>query len=169
MKKDIFEKLDKKNFPKKYDELTYDNLNEVIENIKNLPENETSLLMFDDMTAYLKSDKNIVTLLKDICNNRRHYHVSIFFLVQTFKSLPTEIRRLLENLFIFKVSKETFDTIFDELLEDYNTKQIKKDLMKMVFDKPHNFLFVNTNTQRLFKNFDEIIVGWITILIMIQI
>jgi hypothetical protein len=133
MKTDIFSKLDESEFPKKYDELTYENLQEVITNIKSLPEDEKSLIIFDDMTAYLNTDKNIITLLKDICMNRRHYHISIFFLVQTFKSLPKEIRRLLENLFIFKVSKETFDSIFEELLEDYNTIQIKKDLLKTVY------------------------------------
>jgi hypothetical protein len=30
-------------------------------------------------------------------------------------------------------------------------------IMKNVYDMPHTFLFINTNSQRLFKNWDEII------------
>jgi hypothetical protein len=49
------------------------------------------------------------------------------------------------------------ETIFDELIE------LPKDhvlpIMKEVYDKPYNYLFINTDSQRLFKNFDEIIIG----------
>ena len=38
----------------------------------------------------------------------------------------------------------------------------KKDyilpLMKLVYDEPHQYLFINTDSQRLFKGFDEIII-----------
>ena len=30
-------------------------------------------------------------------------------------------------------------------------------ITKLVYDKPHNYLFVNVYHQRLFKNFDEIL------------
>ena len=32
------------------------------------------------------------------------------------------------------------------------------DIAKMVFDKPYQFLFINTESQRLFKNFDELLI-----------
>ena len=31
------------------------------------------------------------------------------------------------------------------------------EITKLVFDKPYQFLFINTDTQRFFKNFDELI------------
>ena len=48
------------------------------------------------------------------------------------------------------MSIETFNNIFEELLEEYNKKNIKEKLLKLVYDKPHNFLFINTDSQRLF-------------------
>jgi hypothetical protein len=30
------------------------------------------------------------------------------------------------------------------------------DIMKLVYDKRFNFLFINTDTARMFKNWDEI-------------
>ena len=47
------------------------------------------------------------------------------------------------------------EDIMDEIIE-YHTDNIDK-IIKIVFDKPYNFLFINTDTQRLFKNFDELI------------
>jgi hypothetical protein len=32
------------------------------------------------------------------------------------------------------------------------------DIMKYVFTKPHDYLMLNVDSQRLYKNFDEIIV-----------
>ena len=49
--------------------------------------------------------------------NRRHKHVSIYFLVQTYVSMDKDIRKLFRNLFIFKVSKHELNTIYDELIE----------------------------------------------------
>ena len=31
------------------------------------------------------------------------------------------------------------------------------EIIKLVFDKPYNYLFINTDSQRMFKSFDEII------------
>ena len=30
------------------------------------------------------------------------------------------------------------------------------EISKLVYDKPHNFLYINTESQRLFKGWDEI-------------
>jgi hypothetical protein len=157
MKNDIFQYINEDNGQKKFDELNVENLSIVRDALAEIPQEENALIIFDDMTAFLKNDVHVVTLLKDICNNRRHRgHVSLYFLVQTWQSIPKEIRRLITNLFVFKVSIETFNNIFEELLEEYNKKNIKEKLLKLVYDKPHNFLFINTDSQRLFKNWDEI-------------
>ena len=156
MSDDIFDVLPPE---KKFDELTADSLREVLESIKAEDKDVSSCIVFDDMSAYLQKDKEIITLLKEACMNRRHYHISLYFIVQTWKSLPFEIRRLMENLFIFRCSKETLDTIFEELLEQYNKKELVQKITKMVYDDSHNYLFVNVYHQRLFKNFDEILIS----------
>ena len=43
----------------------------------------------------------------------------------------------------------------DEIIEGH--KNDIYEIIKLVFDKPYNYLFINTDSQRMFKNFDEII------------
>ena len=112
-------------------------------------------IIMDDCTAYLK-DNSIRKLLKEMVFNRRHNHLSIFFLVQTWFSIEKDLRKLFTNMFIFRVSKNELTNIFDEVIEQ--KKEIITDLFKLVYDVPYNFLFVNTDSGRLFKNFDEIII-----------
>ena len=57
---------------------------------------------------------------------------------------------------VFKVSKTEIKTIFDELLE--KSKDSYLDIAKLVYDKPYEYLFINTDSQRLFKGFDEILI-----------
>ncbi len=110
----------------------------------------------DDCTTYLK-DNSIRKLLKEMVFNRRHKHLSIFFLVQTWFSVEKDMRRLFTNMFIFRVSKNELTNIFEEVIEQ--KRELITDLSKLVFDVPYNFLFVNTDSGRLFKNWDEIIIS----------
>jgi hypothetical protein len=138
-----------------YEELDFDTLNEVIIKCKESDPKENNCILFDDMGAYLK-DVEILKLLKEMIMNRRHLHISCFFLSQTYKSVPKEIRKLFSNVFLFRVSKHELEDVFSELIE-----QRKDDVLaisKLVFDKPFQYLFINTDTQRLFKGFDEIII-----------
>ena len=112
-------------------------------------------IIFDDMGAYLKNH-DIKKLLKEIVMNRRHKHVSIYFLVQTYFSIEKDIRKLFSNLFIFKVSKHELNTIYDELIE--HKREYVDEIIKLVYNKPYNYMFVNTDTQRIFSNFDELII-----------
>jgi ABC-type sugar transport system ATPase subunit len=63
-----------------YDELTYENLSEVLDIIKIADKDEKHCIIFDDQTAYLKN-KDTLKLLKEMIFNRRHLHISIYFLV----------------------------------------------------------------------------------------
>ena len=82
--------------------------------------------------------------------------MSIIFLVQSWLSVPKDIRKLFTNIFVFKVSKNEMEQIFDEVVE--LPKQYILPLMKLTYDKPHQYLFINTDSQRLFKGFDEILI-----------
>jgi hypothetical protein len=151
-KKDIFSELPDN---QQYFELSYENLESVFEEIKSLPKEENKCIIFDDMSAYLKQSE-LQTLFKEICFNRRHHSISVYFLCQTFFSIPKELRRIFTNLFIFKVPKNVMETIFSELLEQ--KENIILPIMKMVYDEPFNFLFVNLDSQKMFKNWDEIVI-----------
>ena len=106
------------------------------------------------MGAYLR-DTHVKKLLKELVTNRRNYKTSIYFLCQTYKSLEPDIRKLFSNIFLFKVSKKEMEDIMDEVIEGH--KDNIDEIIKLFFDKPYNYLFINTDSQRLFKNFDEII------------
>ena len=139
-----------------YEQLEYDNLKECIDRIKSGDSDENNCIIFDDMTAYLKN-KQTLQMLKELIYNRRHLHTSIFFLVQTWYSVPKDIRKLFSNLFIYKTSKKELEEIFEEIVEQ--DKDIIPKISKFVFDKPYNFLFLNTDSQKLYKNWDEIILA----------
>jgi hypothetical protein len=150
MKDKLFDNLPDE---KKYEELTYDNLLNVMNTIKNEKTEYNNCILIDDMTAYLK-DKEVLKLFKELIWNRRHLRTSIYFLTQSWYSIPKELRRVFSSLFIFKTSIEEFQNIAEELFEI--KKDIIPDLRKFVYDKPYEFLFVNVDTQRYFKGWDEI-------------
>jgi DNA replication protein DnaC len=148
----IFETLPE---DQKYDELTAENLYNVMDKIKNEDKDFNNAILIDDMGAYLKDNDNL-KVLKELIFNRRHMRTSIWFLTQTYISVPKEIRKLFSNIFVFRVSKTELTTIFDELVEQ--KKEYITELSKLVYDKPHQYLFINTDSQRLFKGFDELII-----------
>lgn len=136
----------------KFNELNLENLLSVEGNLSD----GNNIIIFDDMTAYLK-DNDISKKLKEFVYNRRHKHLSIIFLVQSWISVPKDIRKLFSNIFVFKVSKKEMEIIFDEVVE--LPKEYIYPIIKLVYDKPYQFLFINTDSQRLFKNFDELLCG----------
>ena len=150
MKDRLFEQLPES---QKFDELTAENL----EFIKNdLDPDDNSCIIFDDMGAYLKNNET-KKLLKELIMNRRHLHLSIFFLVQTYLSIERDVRKLFSNFFIFRCSKKEMETIANELIE--TSKDYISDIVKIVYDKPYQYMFINTDSQRIFKGFDELIVS----------
>jgi ribosome biogenesis GTPase A len=152
IKNDIFKKHPA---DKKFDELTTENLQEVLERIKGSPPDENNVIIFDDMASYLKN-KDTLQLFKELIFNRRHIRTSIFFLNQTFFSVPKELRRLFSNIFVFKVSKNELKNLFDENVEDEFVKSMMPNISKLVYDKPFSYLFINTDSQKFYKQFDRI-------------
>lgn len=151
MKDDIFDGLENK-----YDELTYENLKNVLDDIKQQDKKYKNCIIFDDQGAYLKNN-DIKKLMKELIYDRRHLRTSVFFLCQTYRSIELDIRKLFSNLFVFRVSKKEIELIFDELVEE--SSDCVQPISKLVFDKKYNFLFINTDSGRLFKNWDEIIIS----------
>ena len=120
-----------------YEDLSYDNLSECIERIKNAPD-ENHYIIFDDMTAHLKN-KLTLQMLKELIYNRRHLHCSIFFLVQSWYAVPKDIRKLFSNLFIFKIGKCEMELLFNEVVEQH--KEIIPKISKIAFSEKNNFFY----------------------------
>jgi hypothetical protein len=141
---------------KMYEDLDLSTINTIYDNLITSSENnETTFLILDDVGASLKN-KEIQKRLRQIIYNRRHLKVHIFILLQSFMSLPKEIRKLFTNVIMFKPPKTEFQNLFDELLE--TKKDLALQVMNFVYDKPHQYLFLNVESQKIYKNFDEIII-----------
>ena len=85
MKDNLFDQLHE---DKKINELTFDTLNYVLDTIKNELEEEpdiNNVIIFDDMTAYLR-DNQVKKLLNQLVYNRRHWHTNVYFLGQTYNN-----------------------------------------------------------------------------------
>ena len=48
------------------------------------------------------------------------------------------------------------ETIADELIEQ--KKEYLNEIVKIVFNKPYQYLFINTDSQRIFSDFNELII-----------
>jgi len=152
LKNNIFDKLDEEQI---YDELNLDNIMDLYERLKENSDNDLkSMVIFDDVQKGCK-DNEVVKYLKNIVANQRHLKVVNFILLQNFYALDAGIRELINNVIIFKMDKKQTEKIFNEYIEKYKDKFL--EVNRFVYDKPYNWLFLNLNSQRLFKNFDEIL------------
>lgn len=147
-----------KNHPedKMYDELDLETIESIYQRLLESSENkEKTLLILDDIGSSLK-DKNIQKLLKKIVYNRRHLKVHIICMLQSFISIPREIRKLISNIFLFKPSKVEMENFCEELFETKKDKAI--EIMNYVYDTPHQYLMLNVESQTMYKGFDRMII-----------
>ena len=151
MKKNIFEKHDPE---KMYESLSLNTMTDIRNKLDVYSsENESTLIIMDDVGSDLKNVE-IQKILKQIIYNRRHMKTSIIMLCQSFLSIPREIRKLINNVVMFKPSKVEFENFTNELYESKKNKVI--DLLKLYHTKG-DYLWLNIESQRCYKNFDEII------------
>jgi hypothetical protein len=153
LKNNIFDKhLD----PSKiYDEFNAETINDVYEKLKTNTENkERSLIIYDDVQQKLKNVE-ILSALNNIVANQRHLRVVNFIMLQNYINLDAKIRDLTQNIILFKLGKRQTEQIFKELIESHKDKfDIIRDF---VFNEAYQWLFINIPTQRIFKQFDEVI------------
>jgi len=152
MEDNIFSKLPEEQI---FHELDGNVLQDIINYCKSSEKDEKICIIIDDMASQLKN-VDVQKCLKEISMNKRHMHVfQTIIMSQTWRSLPKEVRRLLDGIFLFKTGVDDLKGIFDEVLESY--KHLAMEIQKMVFDKKHEYLYISLGDGRLFKCFDEII------------
>jgi GTPase SAR1 family protein len=139
-----------------FDELTEDNLEVVYNTImSDSEEGYRSLIIMDDVQKSLK-DHEVQKMLLHIVNNRRHLKTSIWCANQNYINLPRSVRMGLTDMFVWKVNKREMENIFSEQIEQHKDKF--QDVLKLLYKEPHDFFYLNTNSQRMFNNWDEIII-----------
>ena len=134
------------------DDETIDNILEKIQEYS--AQGENTLLILDDVASSLKSSSYIQQKLAYIVYNMRHLKTSIFLLVQSFLTIPRNLRKNITNLIVFKLSKLEMSSIGQEILE-LNNSEINQ-LMKLYTEK-YDYLCINVNTQEICKNQNKVI------------
>ena len=139
---------------KVYEELNLSSISSIYDKLlASTAESESTLLTLDDIGASLKNSET-QKILRSIVLSRRHLKVHTVMLLQSFISCPREVRKLFTSIFIFKPSKVELQSLLDELLE--NAKDKTMDIVRLVYDKPHQYLVLSVESQKVYKGFDEV-------------
>jgi flagellar biosynthesis regulator FlaF len=154
LKKNPFKQLPEENFYEELNDATIENIYEKVNGYSK--DNEKTLLFIDDMTADLKKSKYVIDTLKKLVFNRRHLKLNIIITAQSYNNIPLDLRKCITSIIIFKPPKKELEILFQELIE--NKKDLFLDIMKMVYTDKHNFLFINVPSQKMFRNWDELII-----------
>ena len=116
------------------------------------PKPKNTLLIIDDMTIFLKK-KEIESKLRDLIYNRRHLHLSIMVLVQSYNAMPLDLRKTLSHFFLFRPrNKKEAEAIWEELM--FVPKKTGAALLRYTFRDKYDFLMGNCNTGELYRNFN---------------
>jgi len=110
----------------------------------------------DDVQKQLKGECE--KLLLHMVSNRRHASLSIWMLCQNYITIPRQVRQGLTDLFVFKVGKNEIQNIFNEQVEV--SKEVFEEIQKILFKEPHEFLYINALTGKMFQNWNQIIVDY---------
>ena len=155
LKKNIFEHHPEN---KLFDELNLESINKIYEMLEDSVSEDpkkNTLLILDDVGASLKR-KEILHKLKTILFNRRHLRCHIVCLIQSYISLPLEIRKLSSNVIMFKPSKVEAENFFRELFETKHDMMDK--IIKYAYKKLGDYIFLNVDSQKFYKDFDELVI-----------
>ena len=117
--------------------------------------NFNQLLILDDITYQLKH-KEVEEMLKKLSMNRRHLRLSIILLVQHLRSIPMSIRFQITDIVYFKPSNELDAEILNAEFIGMNKKEFNK-LKEFVWDGQHEFIMINKNNNKMYKNLQRII------------
>ena len=132
-----------------HDQLDFDELEEII---KTLTPDKNNLFIFDDCISSIK--KNCDIFLK-LIYNRRHLHISIILVSQVYNKIPAEIRKCASSIYFFKNhNKKEMDTIWEDFISI--SRDDFKFICNTVFKHAHDFLLIDTITDKYYSNFDEI-------------
>jgi len=144
---------------KVYHELTVEVLEDIYNQLIAIKETEDepeySCLFIDDMASSLK-DNDIQKQLNKMLIKARHIQCAFIFTLQSYYYFPLMLRKQITNLILFKTkNKKEFEVVSGELLN--LNKDDSLTLYNYVFDAPYNHLDVDTVSNKLYKNFNELI------------
>jgi hypothetical protein len=149
----------------KFEEATLENIQGVLDEVKD--SGEKVLFIFDDVIADIrgKGKGQIENLLQKIFFNRRHLagaggSVSIIATSQTYNKIDPKLRKTASQLVFYEnKQKKERESIFDEII--LIPKQEYIDALRFIYDKKHNFMYIDTQlpeNRMIHKNFNQLII-----------
>ena len=150
----------------KFEEATFENIQQVLDEIKD--SGEKILFIFDDVIADIRGKgKGVIeNLLQKIFFNRRHLagaggSVSVIATSQTYNKIDPKLRKTASQLILYRnPQKKEQESIFEEVI--LIPKKEYFDVLKYVYNKPHNFIYIDTTlgeNKMIHKNFTQLIIS----------
>ena len=129
-----------------YDNFDVKLLDDIFEKAEErVEEEEYTVAIIDDASSQLKSNKPLIDRLTQMVHRHRHLRLSIMILVQDLVSVPLSIRKNADAIMYFRPTNEKSNEIFkEEFLGGFSKKQVQ-ELMKYVFRKKGDFLYIKLN------------------------
>jgi len=125
----------------------FDDIRTKIKNDEDFKDNQY-LLIIDDLALALK-DK----LIQKQIARHRHMHLSIIITCQRLKMVPPLIRSNISNIAIFKsLNKQELEYLNEVVNID---KDVFNELIEYATRDKYNFLFIDIDRLKFYKNFDE--------------
>tara|TARA_R110000787_G_scaffold270469_1_gene377411 strand:- start:4202 stop:4963 length:762 start_codon:yes stop_codon:yes gene_type:complete len=130
-----------------YDELSVENLEEVLKRVKG--SGDDTLLILDDVINDITKSTELQRNLCRVIMNRRHLTtdgengtMGIIMTTQVAIKIPAPIRKCLTHLVLFNTSnKKELQTIFDEFVSIPKKKFI--EVLKYCWRSKHDFIYLN--------------------------
>ena len=125
------------------------------------------MFIFDDVIADIrgKGKGQIENLLQKIFFNRRHLagaggSLSIIATSQTYNKIDPKLRKTASQLVFYEnKQKKERESIFDEVI--LIPKQEYIDALRFIYDKKHNFMYIDTQlpeNKMIHKNFNQLVI-----------
>ena len=114
------------------------------------------LIIFDDMISHVMSDKKAQQILKDLFVRCRKLNNSLYFLTQSYFSVPKDIRLNCTHYILLKLNnKRELQNIAINHSADIDYEDFIK-IYRICTKEPFNCWTIdNTKDKKFIKNFDE--------------
>lgn len=163
VKNDVFKSIPDNQKWTSFNNTTMKEINEMLE--ENRDNDETSVLILDDIGAQLRKSAGAEKELVSLLQNRRHMFCSVFILVQKFKDLPMGIRNNMSHFATFRPKNQLeMEAICTETMPF--KKKHWQQIMDYVFNNDNKFSFLlidmslkHTNKYRYFCGLDEMMIN----------
>ena len=138
-----------------FDELTVDVLEQILQEAKQVAEDDKHSLLFIDDQAFQLKNKHIERLLREIYFNARHLHLSSAVVSQTLRQIPINLRKTASHLLTFVPANRVESRIIAEELLFLDTTTAAT-LFEQAFKKRFDHMLIDTMRRKVYVNWDQI-------------